>query len=146
VDAAHRAEALGYSTLLPRDHFVPEPFGEQLAPPVALTAAAGATRSLRVGSLVLDNDYRHPLDLAKEAATPICCRRAGSSWAPGPAGCGTRRSPWRVARKVEWVEQAAEERTRQVELSMVMSVAPDGDHCRHGHLRPRGRPPSGTLR
>jgi probable F420-dependent oxidoreductase len=66
---ARRAEALGYSTLLLRDHFVPEPFGDQLAPMLALTAAAGATRTLRVGSLVLDNDYRHPVMLAKEAAT-----------------------------------------------------------------------------
>src|SRR5918996_3098667 len=66
---ARRAEDLGYATLLLRDHFVPEPFGDQLAPMVALTAAAGVTRTLRVGSLVLDNDYRHPVMLAKEAAT-----------------------------------------------------------------------------
>ena len=32
-------------------------------------AAASATRTLRIGSLVLDNDYRHPVMLAKEAAT-----------------------------------------------------------------------------
>jgi probable F420-dependent oxidoreductase len=32
-------------------------------------AAAKVTRTLRVGSLVLDNDYRHPVMLAKEAAT-----------------------------------------------------------------------------
>lgn len=32
-------------------------------------AAADATESLRVGTLVLDNDYRHPLVLAKELAT-----------------------------------------------------------------------------
>src|SRR5260221_13452706 len=32
-------------------------------------AAAGATTRLRVGTLVLDNDYRHPVILAKEAAT-----------------------------------------------------------------------------
>jgi probable F420-dependent oxidoreductase len=69
VATARRAEALGYATLLLRDHFVPEPFGDQLAPMVALTAAAGATRTLRVGTLVLDNDYRHPVLLAKEAAT-----------------------------------------------------------------------------
>src|SRR5215211_9239903 len=69
LDAPRRAEALGYSTLLLRDHFVAEPFGDQLAPMVALTAAAGATRTLRVGTLVLDNDYRHPVLLAKEAAT-----------------------------------------------------------------------------
>jgi probable F420-dependent oxidoreductase len=66
---ARRAEALGYATLLLRDHFIREPFGDQLAPMVALMAAAAATTRLRVGSLVLDNDYRHPVLLAKEAAT-----------------------------------------------------------------------------
>jgi probable F420-dependent oxidoreductase len=66
---ARRAEALGYATLLLRDHFVPEPFGDQLAPTVALMAAAGVTQTLRLGTMVLDNDYRHPVLLAKEAAT-----------------------------------------------------------------------------
>jgi hypothetical protein len=56
LDTAQRAEALGYSTLLLRDHFVAEPFGDQLAPLVVLA----------------------------------------------------ERSPQRVARKVEWVQQAAE--------------------------------------
>ena len=69
VEQARRAEDLGYATLLLRDHFVGEPFGDQLAPMVALTAAAVATSTLRVGTLVLDNDYRHPVMLAKEAAT-----------------------------------------------------------------------------
>lgn len=66
---AGRAEELGYSTLLLRDHFVPHPFGAQLAPMAALLAAAGAAQTLRVGTLVLDNDYRHPVLLAQEAAT-----------------------------------------------------------------------------
>lgn len=69
IGLARRAEDLGYSTLLLRDHFVGEPFGHQLAPLVALTAAAAATSTLRVGTLVLANDYRHPVMLAKEAAT-----------------------------------------------------------------------------
>jgi probable F420-dependent oxidoreductase len=69
VDCARRAEELGYDTLLLRDHFVAEPFGHQLAPLIALSAAAGATSTLRVGTLVLANDYRHPVLLAKEAAT-----------------------------------------------------------------------------
>jgi probable F420-dependent oxidoreductase len=69
VATARRAEELGYDTLLLRDHFVAAPFGDQLAPLVALMAAAAATRTLRVGTLVLDNDYRHPVLLAKEAAT-----------------------------------------------------------------------------
>lgn len=64
AELARKAEDLGYSTL-----FVPDHFGDQLAPLPALTAAAGATTSLRLGPLVLDNDYRHPVVLAKEATT-----------------------------------------------------------------------------
>jgi probable F420-dependent oxidoreductase len=66
---ARRAEQHGYATFLLRDHFVAEPFGHQLAPLAALTAVAAATSTIRVGTLVLDNDYRHPVLLAKEAAT-----------------------------------------------------------------------------
>jgi probable F420-dependent oxidoreductase len=61
---ARRAEALGYSTLLVPDHFFPV-----LAPIPAMMAAAAATTRLRVGSLVLANDFRHPAVLAKELAT-----------------------------------------------------------------------------
>ena len=61
---ARKVEALGYAILLVPDHL-----GEQLAPLPALLAAAEATTSLRVGSLVLANDFRHPVVLAKEAAT-----------------------------------------------------------------------------
>jgi len=64
ADQARKAEDLGFSTLLMPDHF-----GDQLAPVPALMAAADATTRLRVGALVFDNDYRHPLILAKEAAT-----------------------------------------------------------------------------
>lgn len=41
----------------------------QLAPIPALTAAAAATSSIRLLTLVLANDYRHPVMTAKEAAT-----------------------------------------------------------------------------
>jgi probable F420-dependent oxidoreductase len=61
---ARKAEDLGYSTL-----FVPDHFGDQLSPAVALMAAADATTDLRVGPLVLDNDFRHPVVLAKAAAS-----------------------------------------------------------------------------
>jgi probable F420-dependent oxidoreductase len=64
ADQARKVEDIGYSTLLMPDHF-----GDQLAPVPALMAAADATSQLRVGTLVFDNDYRHPLVLAKEAAT-----------------------------------------------------------------------------
>lgn len=59
-----RAEELGYSTL-----FLPDHFGDQFAPVPALAAPAAVTTDLRVGCLVFDNDYRHPLVLAKELAT-----------------------------------------------------------------------------
>jgi probable F420-dependent oxidoreductase len=64
-----RVEELGYSTFLLRDHFVPDFFGDQYAPVAALMMAASVTTRLRVGTLVFDNDYRHPVILAKEAAT-----------------------------------------------------------------------------
>lgn len=63
-ELARKAEDLGYSTL-----FVPDHLDDQLGPLVALATAAAVTESLRVGSLVFDNDYRHPVVLAKEAAT-----------------------------------------------------------------------------
>ncbi len=69
LEHARCVEALGYDTFLLRDHFIPDFFGDQYAPLVALTAAALSTYVLRVGTLVIDNDYRHPVMLAKEAAT-----------------------------------------------------------------------------
>jgi probable F420-dependent oxidoreductase len=60
-ERARRAEELGYSSLLMPDHFQ-----DQWGPIVGLTVAAEATTSLRVGTLVFDNDYRHPVVLAKE--------------------------------------------------------------------------------
>jgi probable F420-dependent oxidoreductase len=68
-DLARKAEDQRYSTFLIRDHFIAEPFGPQLAPLTTLAAVAGVTRRLRIGSLVLCNDYRHPVQVAKEAAT-----------------------------------------------------------------------------
>ena len=55
---------LGYSTATMSDHF-----NEQLGPIAALMAIAEASSRLRIGSLVFCNDYRHPVALAKEAAT-----------------------------------------------------------------------------
>ena len=64
ADKARLVESLGYGVL-----YLPDHFGDQLGPVASLMAAADATTSLRVGSLVFDNDYRHPVVLAKEAAT-----------------------------------------------------------------------------
>jgi probable F420-dependent oxidoreductase len=48
---------------------MPDHLGDQLAPLPALAAAAAATTRLRLGTWVLANDFRHPVMLAKEAAT-----------------------------------------------------------------------------
>jgi probable F420-dependent oxidoreductase len=63
-EKARLVESLGYATLYLPDHFT-----DQVGPIAALMAAADATTRLRVGSLVFDNDYRHPVVLAKEGAT-----------------------------------------------------------------------------
>jgi probable F420-dependent oxidoreductase len=63
-DKARKLEDLGYSTL-----FMPDHFGPELAPLPAIAMAAAYTTTLRIGSLVFDNDYKHPAILAKEAAT-----------------------------------------------------------------------------
>jgi probable F420-dependent oxidoreductase len=65
TEIARQAEALGFTTLYVPDHFVDHP----LAPIPALAAAAAVTTTLRVGPLVLGNDYKHPVVLAREAAT-----------------------------------------------------------------------------
>ncbi|HEY3670270.1 MAG TPA: TIGR03621 family F420-dependent LLM class oxidoreductase [Acidimicrobiia bacterium] len=65
AEQARKVEDLGYSTLFMPDHFVDAPF----APMVALSFAAAATTTLRIGMLVLGNDYKHPAVVAKEAAT-----------------------------------------------------------------------------
>lgn len=66
ANTARKIEQLGYSTLVVSDHLL---VIEQLAPISALLAAADATTTLRIGSYVFNNDFRHPVMLAKEAAT-----------------------------------------------------------------------------
>ncbi len=61
---ARKIEDYGYSTLLMGDHVE---LGV-LPAMIGLMAAADATSTLRLGSYVLSNDFRHPVFLAKEAA------------------------------------------------------------------------------
>ena len=63
-EKARAIESMGYAAL-----YLPDHFSDQPGPIAAMMAAAGATETLRIGSLVFDNDYRHPVVLAKEAAT-----------------------------------------------------------------------------
>ncbi|HEY3672261.1 MAG TPA: TIGR03621 family F420-dependent LLM class oxidoreductase [Acidimicrobiia bacterium] len=62
---ARRAEDCGFDTILVPDHVA-----DGLFPPlVALDAMAAVTTSLRVGTLVLNNDLRHPVLVARDTAT-----------------------------------------------------------------------------
>jgi probable F420-dependent oxidoreductase len=61
---ARKLEDLGYSALTVPDHLT-----DLLAPMPALVSAAAATTHLRVGTNVLNNDFRHPVLVAREAAT-----------------------------------------------------------------------------
>ncbi len=64
IALVRKTEELGYATFLLADHYVNE-----FPPIAALMSAADATTTLRVGTFVFDNDFRHPALLAKEIAT-----------------------------------------------------------------------------
>lgn len=61
---ARRAEGLGYSGVSLTDHL-----REQCGPLVGLAAMAAATSTVKITAMVLANDFRHPVMLAKELAT-----------------------------------------------------------------------------
>jgi probable F420-dependent oxidoreductase len=63
-DAVRRIESQGYSSI-----FLPDHFSKQWDPTTALAGIAAVTERLKVGSLVYDVDYRHPVIFAKQAAT-----------------------------------------------------------------------------
>ena len=81
-DKARKLEDLGYSTL-----FMPDHFGDELAPMPAIAMAAAHTTTLQIGALVFDNDYKHPAILAKEIGDDRpALPTAGSSSASARAG------------------------------------------------------------
>src|SRR5258708_24232120 len=64
VEKARKIEELGYGILTAPDHLA-----DLFAPMLAVLSAAEATRHLRVGTNVLNNDLRHPILVAREVAT-----------------------------------------------------------------------------
>ncbi len=64
VRLAQRAEEYGYDCFAVPDHL-----GPQVGPIAALGALAVATERIRLGTSVLANGFRHPVVLAKDAAT-----------------------------------------------------------------------------
>src|SRR6266853_2004000 len=64
--ALRRIEDRGYSTIAISDHFTQ---GWAMEPLVTLAASAAETERVRLLTLVLGNDYRHPVLVHKAAAT-----------------------------------------------------------------------------
>ena len=64
VARAVRAEELGFDVVLAADHV-----GPGWSPIPTLSAIASATERIRLGTLVLNNDMRNPVQLAWEAST-----------------------------------------------------------------------------
>jgi probable F420-dependent oxidoreductase len=67
TDKVRRADDLGFYSVSIPDHLGPSL--PQLAPLVALASVAAMTTDLRLATTVLDNDFRHPVMLAKEIGT-----------------------------------------------------------------------------
>src|SRR3984957_1254240 len=67
TDKVRRADDLGFYSISVPDHLGPSL--PQLAPLVALASAAAVSSRLRLAITVLDNDFRHPVMVAKEIAT-----------------------------------------------------------------------------
>ena len=69
---ARHVESLGYDELYSSDHIgwaAGSSDGDKIDPFVPLVVAAAATERLRVGPLVLNNEFHHPALLARTAAT-----------------------------------------------------------------------------
>ena len=65
VERALRAEAVGFDVVLASDHVGPA----NTAPLITLASIAQATTRIRLGTFVLNNDMRNPLQLAWDATT-----------------------------------------------------------------------------
>ena len=87
TEKVRRAEQRGFYSLSVPDHLSPEL--PQLAPLVALAAASMVTSRIRLAITVLNNDFRHPVMLAKEVATLDVLSGGrvdmglGAGWLPG---------------------------------------------------------------
>ena len=137
IELARRAESLGYAAL-----YMPDHLDRQLSPIAALTAAAVATTTLRVGPYVLANDYRHPLLVARELATLDVL--SGGRVEVG-VGAGWRVDDYRqlglpydpAGRRIERLEEAVGLLTR---LLAGETVSHDGPHYHLERARLEPRP------
>jgi probable F420-dependent oxidoreductase len=117
VEAARRAEALGFDVFLVSDHV-----GPGIAPMVTLAAIAQATERMRIGTLVLNNDMRNPVQLAWEAAT--LDRLSGGRF---ELGLGAGHTPQEYAATGIAFDHAARRKQRLMESVEVIRRLLDGE-------------------
>lgn len=136
VDKARKVEDLGYSALTVADHLA-EIFG----PIPAVVSAATATTRLRVGTNVLNNDFRHPVLVIGGNGPRLLTLAGQEADIVGLSGITFRRggverdlSGWRPAavdERVELVRQAAGDRYEQLELNALVQRVIVTDARRH---------------
>lgn len=125
---AAEAERLGFESVTVGDHVLPG-----LLPPIAACAAiASATSDVRFGPLVLNNDLRHPVVLAQEAAA--LARWSGGRLELG-LGAGYNRPEYdRLGLTLDPLETRAKRLGEAVVIVKKLlageSVTLDGDHYR----------------
>jgi probable F420-dependent oxidoreductase len=138
-ESARAAETLGYAALYITDHL-----DAQFGPLVALTVAAEATTTIHVGTLVLNNDLRNPVILAKEIAA---LGLAADGRVEVGLGAGWLRSDYDEA-GIEYsdarvrVERLAESLTILTSLWIDGAVNFEGEHYSVRRARCDPRPPT----
>ena len=125
AERARRIEELGYHELYSYDHIgAVDPF-------IPLMVAAGATTTLRVGPLVINNELHHPALLARTAATvdrltdifQFTGLTHGADGTPEPGGFAIEA----VAERAQWLSEAAGERDDEIERSVLVQSLHVGD-------------------
>jgi probable F420-dependent oxidoreductase len=117
AEAALRAETLGFDVVLVSDHV-----GSGMAPMVTLAAIAQATERIRIGTLVLNNDMRNPVQLAWEAATLDRLSQGRFE-----LGLGAGHTPQEYAATGVRFDQAATRKRRLMESVEVIRRLLDGE-------------------
>jgi probable F420-dependent oxidoreductase len=117
VASARRAEELGFDIVLTSDHV-----GPGLSPMVTLAAIAQATRAIRLGTFVLNNDMRNPVQLAWEAVTidRLCRGRF-------ELGVGAGHTPHEYAATGISLDSPAVRKERLIESVRIVRRLVDGD-------------------
>ena len=148
VQLAQVADAAGLRTVFVPDHFMPmvppgtRPDGDVLEAWTTLSALASSTATVRLGTLVLGNSYRHPAVVANMAATldQVSAGRMtlglGAGWQPNEhAAYGIDLPP--AGERVDRFEEAV-----QVVRALLLSeeAAFEGDYYRLTDARCEPKP------